>query len=65
MEEVEYDSKVLGLSNWKEGVANKQYEEDYRWSGFVGKIRNSFLNMVTLRCLLDIQSEIACWQVGI
>lgn len=56
---------ILGLKNWKDRVANNQYGEDYRWSGFEGEIRSSFLNMATLRYLLDIQVEVACWQVGI
>lgn len=63
MEEGKDDSKVLGLSNWKDRVATNQYE-DYRWSRFEGEI-SSFLNIVTFRYHLDIQIEIACWQVGI
>lgn len=53
MEKGKEDSKVWGLSNWKEKVVNNQHGEDYRWSGFEGKIRNSFLNVVTLRYLLE------------
>lgn len=53
---------VLGLNNQKDRVSDNQYG-DHRESGFEGEIKSSFLNMVTLRYLLDIQVEIACWQV--
>ena len=63
--ELKNDSKVVGLSNWKDRIANNQCGEDHRWNGFEGEISSLFLNVVTLRYLLDIQIDIACQLVGI
>lgn len=43
-------SNILGLNNWKNGVAINRDEEGYGLDGCRGKIRNSVSEKLSLRC---------------
>jgi len=53
---VQDDSNVSDLRNWKDGIAINRCGKEY--GGKEKNTRNSVLDMLSLRCLLDIQVDV-------
>lgn len=55
---------MWGQNNWKDGVPIYWDREDDKRNTFGGKIRSSFLAMVGVKCLLDIQVDMSNRQLN-